>query len=87
MNRDSKMFNRVDLDLRHPDGTVERVVVLHQFRTPALAVLGEQDEAQKRGCEMRIAADDMPVLPFKPPRGALPIDLLDKIRKLKVPSK
>ena len=85
--RDPLMFNRLDLDVRHPDGSVERVVVMHQMRTPALAALDEIEEAGNRGCETRIAAEDMPLAPFSPPRPRLPIDLMDKIRRLKVPTK
>ena len=75
------MFDRIDLDVRHPDGSVERVVVLHQMKTPALAVLDEMEDAKRRGCEARIAAPNMPQTPFRPPHGVLPIDLLDRIRR------
>jgi hypothetical protein len=75
------MFDRIDLDLQHPDGRVERVVVLHQMITPALAALDEFEEAKRMGCEARIAAPDMPIAPRGPARGGIPIDLLDRIRR------
>jgi len=75
------MFDRVDLDVRHPDGRVERVVLFHQMLTPALAVLDELEAAGRRGCEAKVVTVDAPRRPFRFPRGALPIDLVDRIRR------
>lgn len=79
--KENAMFDRIDLDLKHPDGTMERVVVFHQMATPGLAVLDEFETARQRGCEARIAAPDKPPMPFRFPQGALPIDLIDRVRR------
>jgi len=71
------MFDRVDLHVMHPDGMMERVVVLHQEADFFGLVAREIALQKRRGCVVRgVSTEQHALIPPMLMPGRLPVGAL-----------